>query len=69
MGTYRLEAEETMRLKDEKGFAIVVEGAVQIFARSGFMSSVAGESRYEYQDATGQKYQLLNEVKKGGKSK
>ncbi|CAN6603613.1 lysophospholipase Nte1p [Trichomonascus vanleenenianus] len=64
MKTYKMEAGETMELKNEKGFAIVVDGCVQVFGRAHNTE----ESRLASSDShviNGQGYQLLNEVKRG----
>jgi lysophospholipid hydrolase len=63
MRTYKMEPGEIMRLKDEKGFAIVVDGSVQVFAKAG--SESEPQFSHDSQTINGQRYQLLNEVNRG----
>ncbi|KAH6668575.1 lysophospholipase NTE1, partial [Plectosphaerella plurivora] len=77
MQTKKLIAGETFNLEDEKGFCIVVDGLVEIFVKSGRnarssdinMSNVSPfSSGGEDEDdgpPSGQKYQLLTEVRNG----
>lgn len=63
MRTYKMEPGEIMKLKDERGFAIVVDGSVQVFAKSGTNSEP--EFSHDSRQINGQRYQLLNEVNRG----
>lgn len=70
MQTRKLIAGETLLLEEEKGFCLVVDGAVQIFVKSnGNREDPASDmSPYpddEPQGAGNQGYQLLTEVKNG----
>jgi lysophospholipid hydrolase len=69
MQTRKLVAGETLLLEEEKGFCLVVEGAVQIFVRSKHNEKDVGDDESEDEDETYQDhhqgYQLLTEVKNG----
>jgi lysophospholipid hydrolase len=69
MQTRKLVAGETLLLEEEKGFCLVVEGAVQIFVRSKHNEKDVRDDYSENEDETyhdhDQGYQLLTEVKNG----
>lgn len=66
MQTRRIIAGETIMLEDEKGFAMVVDGVVQIFVKSlrDSHDKSADEDDESYHEGN-QGYQLLTEVKNG----
>jgi lysophospholipid hydrolase len=69
MQTRKLIAGETLLLEEEKGFCLVVDGAVQIFARSKHNESELRDETSDDEDDAyrehHQGYQLLTEVKNG----
>lgn len=67
MRTIKLDPGEMIKLKEERGFAVVVDGSVQVFAKSGNEARRGGppSPSVGYHDINGQQYQLLNEVKRG----
>ncbi|KAI9783029.1 MAG: phosphatidylcholine and lysophosphatidylcholine phospholipase [Peltula sp. TS41687] len=76
MQTRKLRAGETLLLEDEKGFCLVVDGLVQIFAKSGRKANEWGpgdsigasdedEDDGEGRENSNQGYSLLTEVKNG----
>ncbi|KAI9832720.1 MAG: Neuropathy target esterase [Phylliscum demangeonii] len=74
MQTRKLRAGETLLLEEEKGFCLVVDGLVQIFAKSGrnARASSAAEDDDDYGESEGyhtgsrnQGYSLLTEVTNG----
>lgn len=67
MQTFKLEQGESMPLEDEKGFYIVVDGTIQVLTQT-FTDPNERITTPEDRDTRiidGQKYQLLNEVKRG----
>lgn len=64
--TIKLEAGEIVHLSDIKGFSIVIDGTVEVFAKAAVNSQTFGapSSRTVMQLGDTQ-YQLLNEVRKG----
>ena len=78
MQTRKLIAGETLLLEEEKGFCLVVDGVVQIFAKSTRESKSEPDGHWlrgnrdayeeeeeEHQEEANQGYQLLTEVKNG----
>lgn len=67
MRTYKLEQGETLELKETKGFYLVVDGTIQVLTKMSSDSILQAKYHVE-RDTTileGEKYQLLNEVKRG----
>ncbi|ANB13035.1 Nte1p [Sugiyamaella lignohabitans] len=74
MTTYKLQAGETVKLQDLKGFAIVVDGSVEVFVKKQVDSTTSSIDKdsidkdlpsSNHETIDGDNYQLLNEVKKG----
>ncbi|KAK9451353.1 uncharacterized protein V1518DRAFT_379080 [Limtongia smithiae] len=65
--TRKLIAGDTMLLEEEKGFCIVVDGDIQIFANINAMSDHKSRHRDSYVDENDEEsgYRLLTEVKNG----
>lgn len=59
MRTHRFDAGETIKLKDLRGFSVVVEGNMEVFIKAGKESD-----SNELTEINGEKYQLLNEINK-----
>jgi lysophospholipid hydrolase len=59
MRTHRFEVGETIKLKELRGFSVVVEGNMEVFIKAGKESD-----SNELHEINGEKYQLLNEIKK-----
>lgn len=67
MQTFKLEQGESMPLEEAKGFYIVVDGTIQVLTRttSDPLQSSTSPLDRDTRVINGQRYQLLNEVKRG----
>ncbi|KZT08570.1 patatin-domain-containing protein [Laetiporus sulphureus 93-53] len=62
--TRRLIAGDTLSLDQDKSFYCVIDGSVQVYARTGLPSDASQPGAWDEEDMNG--YQLLNEVGSGG---
>ncbi|TFY54983.1 hypothetical protein EVJ58_g8536 [Rhodofomes roseus] len=62
--TRRLIAGDTLSLDEDKSFYCVIDGSVQVYARTGFPNQDTGSGSWDEEDMNG--YQLLNQVGSGG---
>ena len=62
--TRRLIAGDTLSLDQDKSFYCVIDGSVQVYARTGLPNQTVGSGSWDEDDMNG--YQLLNQVGSGG---
>ncbi|KAH9929753.1 uncharacterized protein B0H18DRAFT_1084095 [Fomitopsis serialis] len=62
--TRRLIAGDTLSLDEDKSFYCVIDGSVQVYARTGLPNQATGSGAWDEEDMNG--YQLLNQVGSGG---
>ncbi|EPT03439.1 hypothetical protein FOMPIDRAFT_1035433 [Fomitopsis schrenkii] len=62
--TRRLIAGDTLSLDQDKSFYCVIDGSVQVYARTGLPNQTMGSGSWDEDDMNG--YQLLNQVGSGG---
>lgn len=65
MQTYKLEEGEVMRLNEHNGFSVVVDGVIQLYVPSTSDIEVNKKPQEQEVYINGERYQLINEVKRG----
>lgn len=65
MQTYKLESGEILKLNEQQGFSVVVDGKIQVFAKSNDNITARSHSEKDQTFINGEHYQLINEVYRG----